>query len=515
MANQAPVSGSAVPANRAYALDALRGLAILAMLLSGQEPFGRVALPAWMYHGQEPPPHFEFLPGLPGITWVDLVFPTFLFCMGAAFPLALARRLDQGVSLARVVFSIFGRGLLLGFFALYVQAIRPYTLSDHPHTGIWLLALLGFFLLFPVLTRLPAGWSITTKWLTRAVGWVGVILFLALARYPDSSPFGPVFSLDRSDIIIVVLTNMAVFGSLIWVFTRHNLLLRLGVLGIVFALRLSNLPNPNHGWVSDLWNLSPAPWIYQCYYLQYLCIVIPGTIAGDLILKWTQAGRSPDPPPAPDKCWSAARYLTLVALMIGLVLVMLAGLETRRPTDGPADAPGVFVLNYQTWLRPWVLPATLLAFGLLMAGGWLLREPRNETERLYQSVFRWGAYWLVLGLFFEPYEDGIKKDHPTLSYYFVTSGLASFMLIGFGIVIDRFKRQSWLQLLIANGQNPMIAYAGINNFIIPLLCVTTAMSRLEFLERSPWLAFLRALIIIMLLALGVGFLSRRKIFWRT
>jgi predicted acyltransferase len=130
-------------------------------------------------------------------------------------------------------------------------------------------------------------------------------------------------------------------------------------------------------------------------------------------------------------------------------------------------------------------------------------------------VFRWGAYWLVLGLFFEPYEDGIKKDHPTLSYYFVTSGLASFMLIGFGIVIDRFKRQSWLQLLIANGQNPMIAYAGINNFIIPLLCVTTAMSRLEFLERSPWLAFLRALIIIMLLALGVGFLSRRKIFWRT
>src|ERR1700678_261744 len=102
MANDTRLTGLAAPSNRAYALDALRGLAILAMLLSGQEPFGQHALPAWMYHGQEPPPHHDWLGTLPGITWVDLVFPTFLFCMGAAFPLALARRLDQGVSRARV-----------------------------------------------------------------------------------------------------------------------------------------------------------------------------------------------------------------------------------------------------------------------------------------------------------------------------------------------------------------------------------------------------------------------------
>ena len=30
----------------------------------------------------------------------------------------------------------------------------------------------------------------------------------------------------------------------------------------------------------------------------------------------------------------------------------------------------------------------------------------------------------MLGLVFESYEGGIKKDHPTLSYYFITSGLA-------------------------------------------------------------------------------------------
>jgi predicted acyltransferase len=88
--------GTVAPA-RAYALDALRGLAILAMVLSGRLPFDHNALPSWMYQAQEPPPLFNWIGDLPGITWVDLVFPFFLFAMGAAFPLALTRRMiDNG-----------------------------------------------------------------------------------------------------------------------------------------------------------------------------------------------------------------------------------------------------------------------------------------------------------------------------------------------------------------------------------------------------------------------------------
>jgi predicted acyltransferase len=513
MAKNTLATGHAAPSNRAYALDALRGLAILAMLLSGQEPFGQRALPAWMYHAQEPPPHHEWLGAVPGITWVDLVFPTFLFCMGAAFPLALARRLDQGASTARISLFILGRGFLLGFFALYVAAIRPYQLSDNPHWEVWLLALLGFFWLFPVLTRLPDAWSTATKGMVRAAGWTGAILFLALAHYPD--PDHPRFWLGRSDIIILVLTNMAVFGSLVWVYTRHNLPLRLGVLGILFALRMSNFPVANDSWVTDIWNYSPASWLYECRFLQYLCIVIPGTIAGDLILQWTRAGQAAAADLAPPKMWSTGRYLAIAGLMTALVVVVLTGLETRVPTQLTTDRPGVFMLNEETYVRPWAFPATLLAFALGTVGGWLLREPGNETERLYQKIFRWGAYWLVLGLIFEPYEDGIKKDHPTMSYYFVTSGLASCLFIGFSVFIDRFKQRRWLQLLVDNGQNPMIAYAGINNFIIPVLFLTGGMAALAHLDGPPWRGFLRGLIIILLMAMVVSFLSRRKIFWRT
>ena len=59
--------------NRAHALDALRGFAILTMVLSGVIPYK--VLPSWMYHAQIPPPSHQFNPDLPGLTWVDLVFP--------------------------------------------------------------------------------------------------------------------------------------------------------------------------------------------------------------------------------------------------------------------------------------------------------------------------------------------------------------------------------------------------------------------------------------------------------
>src|SRR5664279_1054501 len=111
---------------RAYALDALRGLAILGMILSGQIPFGENALPAWMYHAQVPPPEHKWIATLAGITWVDLVFPFFLFALGAAIPLALGRRLEQGEGKLKIGRFIIERGILLGFFALYVEAIRPY-----------------------------------------------------------------------------------------------------------------------------------------------------------------------------------------------------------------------------------------------------------------------------------------------------------------------------------------------------------------------------------------------------
>lgn len=468
-----------------YALDALRGLAILAMLLSGQLPFGSNDLPSWMYHAQEPPPAHQWIGTLPGITWVDLVFPFFLFSMGAAFPFALSRRIARDASVWPAALFIFERGVLLAFFALFVEAIRPYTLSHHPTTAVWLLALLGFLILFPVLTRLPSTWPRGIRWSIRVTGWIGVALFFSFARYPDGSGF----ELDRSDIIIVVMTNMAVFGSLVWMLTRDQLLPRLGVLAILFAIRLSNMPQPVDGWVHELWQFSPAPWIYKLYYLQYLCIVIPGTIAGDLAFKWQSNAASAD---TAGRGWTEWRLAIIFVLMFLMVVVLLVGLKAR-----------------------WLAPCALITFALCATGYGLISGAKNEIEKLYKTLFCWAIYWLALGLFFEPFEGGIKKDKATMSYYFVTSGLAICVLIALSIMVDVFKRRRWLQLLIDNGQNPMIAYAGINNFIIPVLALTGGDWLLTQFAVTPWLGFCKGLVITLLMAITVSVLTRAKIFWRT
>ena len=474
---------------RAYALDALRGLAILGMILSGQLPFGEKALPAWMYHAQVPPPEHKWVATLPGITWVDLVFPFFLFALGAAIPLALSRRLEHSGPKWKVALFIAERGVVLAFFALYVEAIRPYVISEHPSAATWLIALLGFALLFPVLTRLPDSWPARWRWGIRIGGWAGAVALLASLHYPN----GQGFSLDRSDIIIVVLANMAVFGSLLWWVTRTRLLLRLGVLGVLIAIRLSNMPQPIEGWVSDIWHWSPVPWIYRLYYLQYLFIVVPGTIAGDLVLRWLRgdAEMSQATPPGRER-WSPLRSGAIASLLLCLTVLLVAGLKAR-----------------------WLLPTTLITFVLCAVGWWLMSKPTAATERLFHTLFNWAIYWLVLGLFFEPYEGGIKKDKATLSYYFVTAGCAICLLIAFSILMDVFRHKRWAQLLVENGQNPMIAYAGINNLVIPVLALTGADKLLPGLAVTPWLGFLRGAIITLLLAFSVSAFTKWKVFWRS
>lgn len=466
--------------NRSYALDALRGFAILTMVLSGVIPYG--VLPSWMYHAQLPPPTHKFNPNLPGFTWVDLVFPLFLFALGAAIPLALSRRIEKGVPYWKILFAILERGFLLGFFAIFLRHVRPHVIDPSPKTSAWIIAIIGFLLMFMIFTRLPDHWPRLLKWGIRIIGWLGALALVSQLRYPDGSGF----SLQRSDIIIIVLANVAVFGSLIWLFTQNRLLIRLGILGILMAFRLGH---NEIGWVKWLWDFSPIPWIYKLYYLQYLFIVIPGTIIGDLLVQFM---KMPSKNPSAQGNWSQGRYISIALLMIGILLIMLIGLQAR-----------------------WLWQTTVIAFSLCGLGWWLMRNMSAEIESLIKTLFGWGIYWLILGLVFEPYEGGIKKDHPTLSYYFITTGLSIFLLIAFTIAIDRLHKQPWVQWLIDNGQNPMIAYVGFANFIWPILALTGLEKLFLTITPTPWLGFLRGLFYTLVLALMVSFFTRQKVFWRT
>lgn len=499
----AVVSAEQPAQRRSLALDALRGLSILLMVFSGTIPNG---LPSWMYHSQLPPPLRVFIPTLPGITWVDLVFPFFLFTMGAAIPLALSRRIESGYSSWRVVKSILYRGFLLVGFAMFVMQIHPEVISNNPDWKIWLVGLLGFALIFPILARLPERWTTRLKYLVRGIGWIGAIILMALVRFPDGSGF----SLYRSDDIIMILANVAVFGGLVWLISRDNWLLRLGFLGILMAFRLSSggpvwIPDMAHnspifvpvtlsftasGWLHSLWLISPVPWLFQMRFLQYLFIIIPGTIVGDMILKWM---RNPHEETVHDKRnWSNGRLLLISVVMIVINVVVVSGLKSR-----------------------WVLGTSLVTVALCLLGWRLVMKPGESTEQLVTSLFKWGTYWVMLGLLFEPYEGGIKKDPATMSYYFVTSGLAIFVLIALTALIDILDYKRSLKFFIECGQNPLIAYAGAENLVPPILALSGLSVILRFLTPTPWLGVIGAAVVTYLVALSTVLFTRKKVFLRT
>jgi heparan-alpha-glucosaminide N-acetyltransferase len=73
---------SAVKSDRIRSIDVFRGLTILFMIFVN-DVAGVRNIPAWLKHAEA---------GSPGMTFVDVVFPAFLFIVGLAVPFALERR---------------------------------------------------------------------------------------------------------------------------------------------------------------------------------------------------------------------------------------------------------------------------------------------------------------------------------------------------------------------------------------------------------------------------------------
>jgi hypothetical protein len=298
--------------------------------------------------------------------------------MGAAFPFALRKRIEQRTPYWKLSLQAIQRGFLLVVFALFLQHSKPYALSGNPETFHWIIGLVGFAILFIIYYRYPK--SLNPKYvlvIKIITGICAVILFSQLTYTKGTG-----FLLSRSDIIILVLANVALFGSIIWLFTKDKLLIRLAILALLLAFRITY--NIEGSWTGFIWNLTPAPEIYKFYFLQYLFIVIPGTIAGDLFYKWM---KSTDENASSD---NNRNYVYLFLITAVLILLNLFGLYSRQ-----------LILN---------LIGNIL---LLSASLVLLKNSNSQLLALYKKLFSWGTFWLILGLAFESYEGGIKKDPST------------------------------------------------------------------------------------------------------
>ncbi len=646
---------------RAHALDALRGYAIITMVLSAMEAFS--VLPRWMYHAQVPPPDHVFDPTIYGITWVDIIFPFFLFSMGAAIPLSLGRQHAKGESIMKLTWKTVQRWVKLTFFAIFIIHAFPFMLGYEQEWMRYAMPIFFFILLCLMFMPNPFGLS---PYKARAITWSAYLVavgFMLLQPYAGGAPF----RLTDSDCIMLILANVSLTGSIIYLLTIGHPLRRLALLPFLVALFMA--AHTANSWPALLIHTSWLPWLYLPAYQEYLLIIIPGTVAGEWIAQWLEKMKANDTSKGlvynyQKKSEAVLENVNLLKggreavlesgnkvkndekavlengnpLKGGREAVLESGdkvkndekavLEKGNPLKGGREAvlengnkvknDEKVVLENENKVRTrseemkdkentLALPVALLSLALIVVNvvllfgrhlvanlvatmvltaltAWLLRSrreagttgveaakqraaskdassqnaakqelsnreassqeaakqevssreassqeaakqevynqksfsiPASPTLHFWQRLSSAGAYLLLLGLCLESYEGGIRKDDVTLSYLFVTCGLAFYALLLLTVVCDHWHVRWLCAPLEMVGKNPMVAYVSASMVIIPVLILTQLYPYIDALSSQPLTGFLKGVLLTALCLALTAWFTHKRWFWKT
>ncbi|MBT4485140.1 MAG: DUF5009 domain-containing protein [Candidatus Latescibacteria bacterium] len=123
-----------IPENRVLSIDALRGFDMFWIIGGGAflrnlleaigTPFNQVIF-SQMHHAE-----------WHGFTTWDLIFPLFLFIMGASMPFSLSRRVERGELHKSIYLHIVKRALILYFFGMIIEAGRISSFGGLRYTGV-------------------------------------------------------------------------------------------------------------------------------------------------------------------------------------------------------------------------------------------------------------------------------------------------------------------------------------------------------------------------------------------
>lgn len=545
---------------RAHALDALRGYAIITMVLSAMEAFS--VLPRWMYHAQVPPPDHVFAPTIYGITWVDIIFPFFLFSMGAAIPLSLGRQHAKGESIMKLTWKTVQRWVKLTFFAIFIIHAFPFMLGYEQEWMRYAMPIFFFILLCLMFMPNPFGLS---PHKARTITWSAYLVavgFMLLQPYAGGAPF----RLTDSDCIMLILANVSLTGSIIYLLTIGHPLRRLALLPFLVALFMA--AHTANSWPALLIHTSWLPWLYLPAYQEYLLIIIPGTVAGEWIAQWLEKMKANDMSKGLVDNYQKKNEAVLEKgnpLKGGRGAVLENGnkvkndekvvLENenkvRTRSEEMKDKENALALPVALLSSALIVVNVVLLFGrhlvanlvatmvLTALTAWLLRSrreagttdveaakqetsnqkssstPASPTLHFWQRLSSAGAYLLLLGLCLESYEGGIRKDDVTLSYLFVTCGLAFYALLLLTVVCDHWHVRWLCAPLEMVGKNPMVAYVSASMVIIPVLILTQLYPYIDSLSSQPLTGFLKGVLLTALCMALTAWFTHKRWFWKT
>ncbi len=364
--------------SRVLSLDVFRGLVIVVMtFVNYLSPVKEI--PAWAKHWPE---------NLEGYTFVDVVFPAFLFIVGMAIPFALQRRLDRGDSVAALVGKILFRSAALVFLGVLSVNAHEYAPESVLPKAVWV---------FLTMTCAVAVWITAppdaserrrkAHLVARVVGIVGLVAMLAVFRGHDDE--GHVIWLQHSYWGMLGMIGYAyLVASLVWLWLRNNSVAIMGVTALLVAWFMGD----KHGvlsWIGpsvrELWNVG---FVFGTNAATVLMGVLAGNYLKDKSLTPNDRAR-----------WML--WLGVGSYVAGTLIRPLHGINKSAHTDAYALVTGgiscvLFALVYWAMdVKRWFTNLPLLAaFGQNALLAYILPDIVNNAF----GICGVSIYWANSGL---------------------------------------------------------------------------------------------------------------------
>ncbi|MBP7936031.1 MAG: DUF5009 domain-containing protein [Phycisphaerae bacterium] len=283
---------------RVASVDAFRGLTILIMAFVN-ELAGMKDIPPWMKH---------FPANGDGMTFVDVVFPAFLFIMGMAIPFALGGRIERGEHWSRVCGHVLGRTarlVIMGVFMVNMSRVNA-ELTGMTRAQWCLAVYMGFILIW---NDYPASIPEAVRLILRLAG---ISVLVAMAAIYGAEEQGRLVRMRTSWWGILGLIGWAyLLASVIYLAFRNRPAGIAGMLAMCVAIFIGDKTGML-GWLNGLGIVSVGRLHLDLRVHEYFNVGghIGGhtavALAGVLVAR---AIRSPDAPP------SAGRRIGLMLLL--------------------------------------------------------------------------------------------------------------------------------------------------------------------------------------------------------
>ncbi|PKO19483.1 hypothetical protein CVU37_03380 [candidate division BRC1 bacterium HGW-BRC1-1] len=304
------LSPSKSQAPRIASIDAFRGLTILVMIFVNNIP-GVKNIPAWFKH---------MAPDANGMTFVDVVFPAFLFIVGMAIPFALGRWLDKGVHPLRVMGHVLIRTASLLFVGFFMVNMPPDSVATGLNGNVW--AILAFLALMAAFNNA----AVTTARgrrihiVVRAIGFVALALlaYIYRAKSPDGLRW-----MDTSWWGIIGLIGWAyLVASVINILARRQMAALVGAMAMLYLVYLADARGLFTGFpLQDRLG-------YGSQLGSHGAITLAGVLVGQMLLGGTGF---------PTAHWARLRWIVIMGAMAFAAAVMFEPLHgINKTTASPA-----------------------------------------------------------------------------------------------------------------------------------------------------------------------------------